>query len=165
MYRMSDTMRVARRATADITAWLRARPDTVALTNVEADPAYQRADVDLLWSTATRTYQIEIKGDRQHQTGNLFLETESNHQRGTSGCFLYTEADFVFYYFVVPRHLYILPLPQTRDWFLANLGRFAERSTRTAVGSHAYTTVGRIVPIAALLREVPAARRVQLPQR
>ena len=161
-YSMSATTRVARRAAADITAWLLRRPDTVALVNVEDDPIYQVADVDLLWSTARRTYRIEIKGDRLHQTGNFFLETTSNREQGTPGCFLYTEADFVFYYFVTPRLLYILPVRRTRAWFLAHLHEFAERSTRTPVAGGAYTTVGRVVPIAALVAGVPGVRRVQL---
>ncbi len=162
MYSMSSTMRVARQATADITHWLLDRTDTVSLTNVEADPTYQSIDVDLLWTTANRTYRIEIKGDRLHSTGNFFFETSSNHERGTPGCFLYTEADFIFYYFVTPRLLYILPMPQTRAWFLGNIDRFTERSTRTAVENRYYTTIGRIVSIAAVMDEVSGTRLIQL---
>lgn len=162
MYSMAEGLAVARRATADITAWLLARPATLAVRNVEDDPRYQRADIDLLWRTRTTTYGVEIKGDRLHRTGNFFFETESNREKGTPGCFLYTEADYFFYYFVGIRRLYILPMPQTRAWFIRNQARFRERATRTPTAHGYYTTVGRLVPVGEVLRGVPRARLVRL---
>jgi hypothetical protein len=159
---MTKGMQVARQATADIDAWLRSLPQTLRIQNVEDNPAYQQIDVDLLWSTDKRCYQVEIKGDRWHQTCNFFFETHSNKEKGTPGCFLYTQADLLFYYFVVPRHLYILPMPATRDWFLANIQRFNERATTTPVGYDYYTTVGRLVPIAIVSEEVTGVIKQQL---
>jgi hypothetical protein len=52
-------------------------------------------------------------------------------------------------------------MPQTRDWFLKRRQQFRERSTRTPVGATFYTTVGRLVPIAQVLDEVPRVVRVQ----
>jgi hypothetical protein len=159
---MQDATRIARRAARDLSAWLSADPRTVRVRNVEDDPAFRRIDVDLIWETHQRAYKIEIKGDRWHTTGNFFFETFSNKEKATPGCFLYTQADFVFYYFVAPRLLYILPMPATRDWFLANLACFAERTTTTPVGNTMYTTVGRLVPISVLLRAVPGVKKKQL---
>ncbi len=161
-YTMDDATRIARRAARDIHAWLSADPRTVRVRNVEDDPAFQRIDVDLIWETRHRAYSIEIKGDRWDKTGNFFFETSSNQEKATPGCFLYTQADLVFYYFVAPRILYILPMPATRDWFLANLARFPERATTTPVGDGAYTTVGRLVPIALVLRQVASVKKKQL---
>lgn len=162
MYSMNDGLAVAHRATSDITAWLLRQSATVAVKNVENDPRFQRLDIDLLWQTRGATYSVEIKGDRLHQTGNFFFETVSNRERGTPGCFLYTEANYLFYYFVRTHTLYILPMPQTRDWFRANLQGFRERATRTPVGQTYYTTVGRLVPIGAVLRGVPQVRQVHI---
>jgi hypothetical protein len=162
MYSMSATTRVAQQAADDITHWLRGRSNTVSVVNVENDPTYQRLDIDLLWTTTQTTYRVEVKGDRLHHTGNFFFETHSNWERGTPGCFLYTEADMVFYYFVGPRTLYILPMPQTRQWFLANSHRFRERSTRTPIHDGYYTTVGRVVPISVVQAEVDGVRQIQL---
>jgi len=160
---MRDGARVARQAAADVEAWLRAHNETVSVRNVEGNPAYQRADVDLVWTTAAqREIKIEIKGDRWHKTGNFFFETHSNQEKGTPGCFLYSQADFLFYYFVIPRVLYILPLPATREWFLANLCRFPERAARTPVGDDYYTTVGRLAPIIQVMREVRGVKRREL---
>ncbi|MFP4318792.1 MAG: hypothetical protein ACLFQ7_07470 [Phormidium sp.] len=161
MYSMNDGMTVAKRASRDIEAWLNQIPETLGVENVEDDPEYQQMDVDLLWHLEGACLKVEIKGDRYHKTGNFFFETHSNHERGTPGCFLYTEADWLFYYFVTPRTLYQLPMPETRDWFLKHRQQFRERSTRTPVGSGFYTTVGRLVPIAQVLAEVPRVVRVQ----
>ncbi len=95
---MSDASDVARQASAEVEAWLRRRPDTLDVRNVEDDPEFQRVDVDLVWTTHRRSYTIEVKGDRWHETGNFFFETLSNKEKGTPGCFLYTQADFLFYY-------------------------------------------------------------------
>ena len=162
MYEMAATSAVAKRATRDIERWLRARPQTLAVRNVEDDPAYRILDVDLLWTTATRTYRVEIKGDRHHASGNFFFETWSNRERGTPGCFLYTAADLLFYYFVVPRRLYILPLPATREWFLPRQADFRERATTTPTPRGHYTTVGRLVPVARVRREVRGVHRYQV---
>ncbi len=90
---MRDGLSVAKRASTDIVAWLRQLEQTIGVRNVENDARYRRVDVDLLWATDACTYKIEIKGDRWHQTGNFFFETISNKEKGTPGCFMYTEAD------------------------------------------------------------------------
>ena len=158
-----DAHKVSQHALRDILKWLKAIPQTVDIKIVEDDPVYREIDVDLLWTTQRRQYQVEIKGDQWHQTGNFFLETQSNKEKQTPGCFLYTQADLVFYYFIEPSILYILPMPLTRKWFQNNLRRFEERSTTTPVGNaQLYTTVGRLVPINTLLEEIPTVRRVAL---
>ena len=159
---MNDGMNVAKQATNDIEHWLRLQPETVNIQNVESDPAFQKIDVDLIWMTTTGNLKVEIKGDRYHKTGNFFFETHSNFEKGTPGCFLYTQADWLFYYFVTPRILYLLPMPITKNWFLLNKNRFKERSTRTTVRNHYYTTVGRLVPITEVLKHIPGIRKVEI---
>lgn len=154
-YSMDDGMRVAKQAAADITSWLRSRPETISVRNVEHEPTFQRRDIDLIWTTPMGEVLVEIKGDRWHKTGNFFFETHSNKEKGTPGCFMYTEANWLFYYFVTPRTLYMLPMPMTREWFAANTNHFRERSTTTQVfGGGYYTTVGRLVPIRSVMQEV-----------
>lgn len=160
---ISYTASVARRAATDVTAFLHDFwPQTVAVHNVEDDPAYQLHDVDLLWSLlekdgTLRIIPVEIKGDRYHRTGNFFFETVSNEGRGTEGCFMYTRAEWLFYYFVESGALYCLPMHGVRPWFEENMERFQERRTSTPVdnGKDHYITVGRLVPIQTVLEEVP----------
>lgn len=162
MYTMNKGLQVATLAATDIETWLRSKPETVSVHNVESEPAFRQIDVDLIWTTHNRSYFVEIKGDRWHTTGNFFFETHSNLEKGTPGCFLYTQADWLFYYFVTPRTLYMLPLPATRDWFVANIDRFRERSTNTRVRDNYYTTLGRLVPISVVVQEVPGVKKEQL---
>ncbi|MFQ5674397.1 MAG: hypothetical protein ACE5G1_00750 [bacterium] len=160
--RFEDSTKVADRAVQEIVNWLEGFKETVALRNVEADPEFQKIDVDLLWTTRKRQFKIEIKADRWHKTGNFFFETRSNKEKNTRGCFLYTKADLIFYFFVTPRVLYTLPMPRTRVWFESNLSRFKERATTTPVKGHYYTTVGRLVPIEIVMNEVAGVKRVRL---
>ena len=162
MYTMRDSKKVAAQATKEIETWLRSLPTTINVVNVENDIEYQKADVDLLLTTKKGSYRIEIKGDRYHKTGNFFFETHSNKEKGTPGCFLYTEADWLFYYFLIPHNLYLLPMPATRDWFITRIEDFQEKSTTTKAGASFYTTLGRLVPIAIVQKEVKGIRKFSL---
>ncbi|MCB9136440.1 MAG: hypothetical protein H6636_13515 [Anaerolineales bacterium] len=154
-YAVTNTFPAAHHAAVELQAWLWTRPETLDVHNVEDDPAYQKADVDLLWLTEKARYKIEIKADRLgHHTGNYFFETHSNQEKGTPGCFLYTEADLFFYYFTETRRLAILPMPATRAWFLPRQDQFPERKTTTPVRNGFYTTVGRLVPVSLVSQEV-----------
>lgn len=151
-YSMEGATEVADKAAADIEAFLRRQPSTVEVVNVERDQSYREKDIDLLWRRRhqdgnVKTIRIEVKGDRWYKTGNYFFETCSNEGKGTPGCFMYTEADYVYYYFVYERELHVLPMPATRDWFKKHLVSFKEKKTSTPVGSgDHYVTVGRLVP-------------------
>jgi len=167
-YSMAEASAVEEEAIAALAAYLADRPGALEVQDVRADPFYRGVDVDLVWtwrgaSGQDHTTWLEVKADRWHQTGNFFFETVSNQARGTPGCFLYTRANYLLYYFVTPRCLYLLPLPTTRDWFLAQQARFAERETSTPLGGGKhYVTVGRLVPIAEVLAQVPGVRQRQL---
>ncbi len=163
-YSMRDAQSVARRAASDVEAFLQARSETRSVRNVEDDPQFQQIDVDLVWETQKGNYLVEIKGDRiGHQSGNFFFETVSNKARQTPGCFLYSEADLLFYYFIETGKLYILPLPETRRWFLEKEEDFELRETTTPVGKRRYTTVGRLVPIEHVVAQVEGVWHELLP--
>ena len=144
-------------------------PQTVAVHNVEHETDFQQFDVDLLWTVANkhgrlRTIPIEVKGDRYHRTGNFFFETVSNASKGTPGCFLYTGATWLFYYFVEIDHLYCLPMNVIRPWFHEQMEQFPERETSTPVGSEHYITIGRLVPIDRVLEEVEGVQQYRRQQ-
>jgi hypothetical protein len=150
-YSMNEASNVAKIAAEDIERFLISLKETIRVTNVEDDPVYRDKDIDLIWkwekNGEEKTTTIEIKGDRYHYTGNYFLETISNKSKGTPGCFIYTEADYVFYYFVDKKELHVLPMPSTKEWFLKNINQFTEKETSTPFnnGNGFYITVGRLV--------------------
>lgn len=157
-YGMQQRVKIADIATEDIVSFLNMIPSIAGVVNVEGDPYYQEQDIDLIAISKkggrTECITIEIKGDTYHRTGNFFFETVSNKEKGTEGCFLYTTADFLFYYYVGEKELYMLPMKETREWYLANSKRFNERETKTSVRGTHYTTVGKLVPRQMVLDEV-----------
>ena len=161
------TTNIAQRAAADVTHFLQTVwPQTVTVHNVEEDEAYQAHDVDLLWTVLVkgrlRVISVEVKGDTYHHTGNFFFETVSNESKGTPGCFLYTKAEWLFYYFVEIGKLYCLPVPRVRPWFVQNMDRFKEQRTSTPTRSgESYVTIGRLVPITDVLTEVEGILQFQ----
>lgn len=165
-YTMKETMKVAEEGIKDIQSFLTSFPSSLSVINVEKHPAFQKKDIDLLWVYLSNGNEvmkrIEAKIDR-YTTGNFFFETVSNEQKGTPGCFLYTEADYLFYYFLEWKALYVLPVPEVRNWFLQNIERFKEKSLSTKVSNSFYTSKGRLVPIQTLLDECPAVKKHLLP--
>ncbi len=161
------TTSIAKRAAADVTHFLQTVwPQTVAVHNVEDEAAYQTHDVDLLWTVLEkeqlRIIPVEVKGDRYHRTGNFFFETVSNESKGTPGCFLYTKAEWLFYYFLEVGTLYCLPMDKVRPWFIQNRPRFKEQRTSTPTRSgSSYVTIGRLVPITAVLTQVEGVLQFQ----
>ncbi|OGG49664.1 hypothetical protein A2763_03215 [Candidatus Kaiserbacteria bacterium RIFCSPHIGHO2_01_FULL_54_36] len=161
-YKIADSFTIADDAVFAVTRYMRAMAETVEIFNVEKNIEYQKRDIDLIWKFKLNGLRmerlIEVKGDTYDRTGNFFFETISNEEHQTPGCFLYSEADDLYYYFVTTKRLYILPLRQTRAWFIENIDKYPLRKTSTLTGTGSfYITVGRIVPITDVLNAIPDA--------
>lgn len=142
---------IAKQASDDVEKYLRGLKETIDVVNVENDKRFQKKDIDLLWiymhNDEVHTKKLEVKGDRYSKTGNFFLETNSNIEKGTEGCFMYTEADYIYYYFVDTKELNVIPVKESRKWFIENMERFVEKKLSTKVGvDKFYTSAGRLVP-------------------
>lgn len=153
-YDFNQVNKVAQAASEEIEEFLWGLPGTMKVVNVEKDRMYQGVDIDLLWYVRSKKdgkivkKAIEIKGDRYYHTGNYFFETVSNTNKNTPGCFLITESDYIFYYFVDQKELHIIPTVETRQWFLENQNRFSESKTSTSSANGLlYASLGRKVPI------------------
>ncbi|WP_214688301.1 MULTISPECIES: hypothetical protein [unclassified Exiguobacterium] len=164
-YTVEDTFAVADEGIKDIEAFLRSFSASLAIINVEKHETFQKKDVDLLWvyleNGVEKMKRIEAKIDR-YKSGNFFFETVSNENKGTPGCFLYTEADYLFYYFLEWKSLFVLPVKEIQTWFSANEHRFKEKTLATAVGKDYYTSKGKVVPIKTVLRECKFVKRHSL---
>jgi hypothetical protein len=160
-YKFQDSLVVTQQGTQDVVDWIQHRRETIKLENVENDKAYQRHDIDFIWITRKNVNLVEVKVDR-YQTGNFFFETLSNQERNTPGCFLYTKANLILYYFYPSKILYTLPMPATKNWFLAHKKSFSVRATQTDIKKGTYTTVGCLVPIKRVLEEVPEVKHFSL---
>lgn len=157
---MNETSKVAHEAALEVEFWLKERPGTTNVINVEDDSIYRERDIDLIWVSNGKTRTVEIKGDRYFNTGNYFFETVSNESKGTPGCFLYSEADYLFYYFIEVKELHILALTLVRNWFKLNLQQFTEKRLSTSVNGSFYNTVGYTVPRWFVKQELPQCVRI-----
>ena len=102
-YSMKETMKIGDEGMSIVRHFLETHPSHINFFNVEKDKAYQNVDIDFLWTYWNNGQPIqstcELKTDT-YKTQNFFFETHSNLTKGTPGCFMYTEAKFLFYYFI-----------------------------------------------------------------
>jgi hypothetical protein len=136
--------------------------DTVDIINVENDKSFQEFDIDLVHVTNRDVVNIEVKADT-YESENFFFETVSNATKGTHGCFMYTRADYLYYYFIKSNKLYVLPVASTREWFLKNINRFPKKELATKENSRIlYHSYGYTVPIKVVMREVYGVKEVDV---
>lgn len=134
-----------------------------AVHDVQLDPRFQHRGVDLLWDRSDgRVQGVEVKGDRNGRRGRYFFELISNFEKDTPGCFLYTAADLYLYAFLDTREVHALPMPTTREWFLPRAKAFPLKHVQTRTGALTYTTVGAVVPVSEVQREVLEATRYRV---
>jgi len=136
--------------------------DTRLVHSVEDDVRYQPLGIDLLWVVPERSFlrciTIEVKGDRYASTGNFFFETVSDINRTTTGAFVITKAEWLFYYFLTTGALYCLPMEFVKPWFIENKARFKAKVASSRREASTWQTAGRLVPIATVLHEVKAVK-------
>ena len=165
-YTMEETSVVGEGGVEDCKKYLKALPKTIDVIDVQSDKTFQKADVDLLWhekysfeDSLAETW-IEVKADRYHYTGNYFFETISNVQKNTPGCFMYTQAKLLFYYFEEQKELHSLWVEPIRKWFIENIESFPEKTLRTKVGDSYYESKGRLVNRDLVLKTFPNNSKV-----
>ena len=159
---MQSVRGAADRAVAVARAFLLAQDADSELHDVQADPRFQARGVDLLWATRGELLGVEVKGDRQAaRRGTYFFEVISNVEKNTPGCFLYSTAHLLVFVFLQRLEVHVLPLQATRKWFLSCAAHYPLRHTTTRLGAEGYTSVGALVPVRDVLRNVAGARRIQ----
>ena len=92
---------------------------TINLIDVSKDKWFQQFDIDFLQVTNNGINKIEVKTDRlADKTGNMVYEIWSDRRIYAKGCFEKTEADYIFYYLINSRTLYIFNTKELREWVL-----------------------------------------------
>lgn len=167
-YTMAEQLKKAYQANQEITTYLESWPNTIEVINVENDKEFQKKDIDNIWRFMQDgkevTWYIEVKGDTVYGPGNYFIETVSNAKKNTPGCFLYSEADYFFYYFLEVKQLHVIPLLPAREWFLKHQDEFEERKPNTDgnYGNHFYESKGSLVPRERMIREVKGIKVIDI---
>lgn len=162
-YGFDERATIGEQANREVIQYLKSLKNTISVIDLQDDAHFQKRDIDLLYVFKTqsgyRTMTIEVKGDTQHKTGNYFIETVSNENEGSDGCFLYSEADYFFYYFVGTKDLHIIPLEDARTWFITRMTEFEPKKVFTIVNGGGYQSEGRLVPIKRMNKEVGVTTR------
>lgn len=93
-------------------------PSTIKLINVTKDKWFQQFDIDFIQQDIFHNInKIEVKTDRlADKTGNMVYEIWSDKRTHSKGCFEKTEADYIFYYLINTRILYIFKTIDLRAW-------------------------------------------------
>ena len=158
-YSMKETVQIGDEGMGIVRSFLEQHPSHIEFINVEKNEAYQKIDIDFLWTYMLNGKVVqstcELKTDT-YTTQNLFFETHSNLTKGTPGCFMYTEATYLFYYYINKGELYIMHTNTVREWFKVNIDRFQEKFLNTKSNQSDekyYRSAGRLVPIPVLLSE------------
>lgn len=154
-YEFHDVLKPSKEATDAVAFFFESSGYTVK--NAESDPNFQDIDVDMIIFGADKEPKfVEVKADRHVRTGNYYFETVSNLDKGTDGCFIYSAADILAYYFVSKEELHLMDMQKVRTWFLENIADFETRKTSTVdvSGFVMYQSEGRLVPRWRVMEEV-----------
>lgn len=151
-YNIDETFNIGKNGVNIIKSYLEHLEGISIALDVQDIREYQLKDIDLLVLTKNnKRISIEVKTDRYYNTGNFFFETISNKQKNTPGCFMYTEADYIFYYYTGVNIVYMIPVNESRRWFISNINSFRIRETST---DDVYITVGRLVPRNEIMKNI-----------
>ena len=110
--------------------------------DVSNDKKYQKCDIDAFVTTKDlKRFSIEIKTD-SFDTGNIFFELISSIEPFSLGCMIKTKADFLFYFFIKTKELYILNMQKYRMFVIENIDDFQWKKVKNTN----YESIGFLVP-------------------
>lgn len=146
----------------EIFIFLSSIPSVSRVIDVRSDWKFRKKDIDAIVEFEIdgkkKALTIEVKTDSYHNSGNLFFETVSNDTKRTPGCFMYSEADVLCYYFPGAKQIYWFKFETVRKWFLDNLEKYQfieKRIPNYRNRKYIYSAWGRLVPKNILIRSCP----------
>ena len=114
---------------------------TISLIDVSKDKWFRQFDIDFIQVTNNGINKIEVKTDRlADKTGNMVYEIWSDRRIYAKGCFEKTEADYIFYYLINNRTLYVFNTKELREWVLKHTNNLKQ----TNMGDNAFGYVIRL---------------------
>lgn len=129
IHEFKKSLQVGLKGEQDIIEFLKLNKNIKSIENVTLNEIYMKKDIDFIIFFKDKKYTIEIKTDT-YDSGNLYYETISCIETKTLGCFEKTEADYIFYYFIKTKELYILDTKQYRKWFTLNINSFKKKTIK-----------------------------------
>lgn len=160
IHEFQKSLKVGERGEEHILEYLRRSDAVTNIIDVRGSKTYQEVDIDFLTTLRDgKEYGVEVKTDT-YLSGNIYYETISSLESDSIGCFEKTKADFLFYYFLNAKQLYIFSMPEYRAWFQQKQPYFdyvgyQKRPINKGRGKSTYTSVGYAFPVSLLEDENP----------
>ena len=122
--------------------YLMNHPSTDSVVNVSNDMWFQQFDIDFIQVDGNGgVNKIEVKTDRlADKTGNMIYEYWSDRRIFSVGCFEKTQADYIFYYLINTKVLYIFNTQELREW----VHKRKDKLWQTCMGDFA---LGYVIPL------------------
>lgn len=140
VYNFHDSLTFGKRGEDIVIKYLLDNNEDVC--DVSNNKKYQKCDIDAFVTTKdSRRFSVEIKTDSFY-TGNIFFEFISSIDPFSLGCMIKTKADFLFYFFIKTKELYILNMKKYRAFVAENMDNFQWKKVKNTE----YESVGFLVP-------------------
>jgi len=97
---------------------------------------------------------IEIKSEASEKYNNFFLETWSNRKWRTVGWMVTNNSDYLFYFFVDTKKLYVINMHKLIKWCFEDGRMFDYPEKKQRKNIQLNDTYGRCVPIEVIKNEV-----------
>ena len=117
-------------------------PSTDNVMDVSKSWWFQQFDIDFIQIDKNGSVnKIEVKTDRMaDKTGNMVFEIYSDRRTCSQGCFEKTQADYILYYLINTKVLYIFDTQELREW----VHKHKNELWQTCMGDFA---LGYIIPL------------------
>lgn len=130
-----------------ILLYLQSNENILSVEEVQSNKYYQQQDIDYVVHFKNGTVKtVELKTDT-YISGNIFFETMSAVETNSIGCMYKSKADYLFYYFINTKELYIFDFDKYREWFKQNKSHFyLKRLKNKGKYCGTYTSEGYTIP-------------------
>ena len=122
--------------------YLMNHPSTDNVMDVSKSWWFQQFDIDFIQIDKNGSVnKIEVKTDRMaDKTGNMVYEIYSDRRTCSQGCFEKTQADYILYYLINTKVLYIFDTQELREW----VHKHKNELWQTCMGDFA---IGYVIPL------------------
>lgn len=148
----------------DILLYLESLDRTVGVIDVRGNQYFKDKGIDLVYLYITKkgmaTMTICINEDLDSKNSRYVFETDYRVKEVKQNSFLFSEADFYFYYFEKNRELNMIPLSKAKASFIAQMSKFKDAETKAVVNGQILSLIGREVPKIAFNKELNITSRL-----
>ena len=127
---MKSSLKIGTLGEEIIYKYLKDLDNVTYIEDVRDEFSYRKLDIDFIVKMNNISeYSVEVKTDN-YISPNIFFETFSCVETDSIGCMRKTKAQYIFYYFLKSKELYILKTDKFNEWFDLNVKNFEEKSFR-----------------------------------